>query len=803
MLLKKPGFTAAAVLALALGIGANTAIFSVINALLLRPLPYPDADRLALVWEKDLKTGRQVSNNYADYLDWQQQTQSFEELAAAGDSDFTLYGNDAAERIDGEWVTANYFNALGILPVEGRAFLPDENATPGTHPVVILSHGLWQSRFGADRNLIGNTVNINGITLTVVGIMPEGFRGISGKSEVWIPFMMFEAANPILAQYKILSTRSTGWHMVIGRLKQGITPSQAQSEMDAIAERLGEQYPKTNATRGAMVRSAREELVGDLRPALLVLFGAVGFVLLIACANVANLFLVRMAARGKEMAIRVALGARRGRLIRQLLTESLLISLAGGALGLLLAYWGVKFLVVLIPVEIPSFFSVTIDGGVLAFTFAISIFTGVIFGLAPATGAVKPDLNESLKEGSRTVGASARVRNLRSLLAVAEIALALVLLVGAGLMLRSFQRIRQFDPGFNPENLLTMRFDVPSTKYSESEQAAIRHRVLERVASLPGVESAAISSHIFFGGGYLTGKNSVESSDVPTPDEGISTFQQYLSPNFFQTLGIPLLKGRDFTDQDNAESPKVAIIGQTFAERYWPGEDPIGKRIKPGRPDSNNGWIEIIGVVSDVKPRTRTTDANNFPQVYMPLAQWPGWRPALMVRTRTAPEKLVGSLRAAVQEISPDIPVYEIAAMHKLLADNSADTRFIALLMGLFAGLAVIMAAVGIYSVIAYSVSQRTREIGIRMALGAQRMDVLRLVVGQGIILALAGVGIGLGAALALTRVVASLLYEVSATDPTIFAVVSLGLTAVAFLASYIPARRAARVDPMVALRYE
>ncbi len=802
MLLKNPGLTAAVALTLALGIGANTAIFSVVNSLLLRPLPFDDAERLVVLWAKDRPSDKNLSVSYPDCRDWQAQSESFEDIAAVAEEKFTLTGTITAERIPGEWVSPNYFSALGVRPVMGRVFLPEENLSPDAHPVAMLSYGFWQRNFGADPAVLEKFVRLNDQNLTVVGILPEGFKGISGKADVWVPMMMFNSLNPAIARFDIINDRGTHWHQAVGRLKSGVGLEQARAEMEAIATRLAQAYPKTNRDHGVTVIPMREELVGNLQPVLLVLFGAVGFLLMIACANVANLLLARAASRQKEMAIRAALGAGRGRLLSQLLTESILLSTLGGITGLLVAYWSIDFLVSLNPFRIPDFLKIDLDLRVLIFTLAVSLVAGLIFGLTPALGALRINLNEWLKDGARSQS-NVKSRRTRNLLVVAEMALSLMLLVGAGLMLRSFQQMLRFDTGFKTDRLLTATILPPIAKYPEPAQTALRERIIERVAALPEVEAAGLSSHTFYGSGYLSGFVTVETRSAS--DSSIPVYQQYVSPGFFQALSLAQVAGRDFTAQDIKQATSAVIISQSIAQKYWPDENPIGKRIKRGQADSKNPWMEIVGVVSDAKPRIRLTEKNNLPFVYFPMTEASGWAssPVLYIRARTETATIASTLREAIREIDPDIPIYNIATVEELLAVQFSDTRFIALLMGVFSLLSLALAAVGVYGVVSYTVSQRTQEIGIRVAIGARSVDILNLVLGQSMVLIVAGITVGLALAFALTRFMSSLLFGVSATDPITFFAVAALLAGIGLFACLMPARRAVKVDPITTLRHE
>jgi putative ABC transport system permease protein len=794
MMIKNPTFTVVAVIALALGIGANSAIFSVVNTVLLRPLPYKDPDRLVMVWEDDSRHGYpRDTPAAANYIDWRDQNRVFEGMAAMTDQSFNLTGSGEPERIDGQRVSANLFPLLGVEPQLGRAFVPEEDQ-PGANHVVILSHGLWQRRFGSDAGIIGKSLTLNGDSHTVVGVMPPQLRFPSPEDELWVPvaFAPREAAN-----------RGRHYLNVVARLKPGVTLQQAQAEMSAIAARLQQQYPEQNAELGAAVVPLHEQAVGDIKPALLVLLGAVGFVLLIACANVANLLLARAAVRQKEIATRVALGASRLRLVRQFLTESVLLAALGGGVGLLLSAWGVRLLKAFIPQDISQVKSITLDARVLGFTLLISLLTGLIFGLAPALQASALNLNETLKEGGRDSAAGSRGNRIRGLLVVAEVAVSLVLLVGAGLLINSFLRLRSVDPGFRSDNLLTMSIVLPQLKYPDhARRAAFYDDLLNRVEALPGVKSAAVTSQIpLLRQGDSIGIT-IEGRPEPSPGQKNIVVTRVVSPHYFQTMGIPLLRGRQFAEQDKADSPGVAVVSEAMARRYWPGEDPMGKRICPGKPESPEDWITIVGVVKDV--RQFELNADPKPQMYLSYAQAGFFAPRhLVVGTGGAPRSLASSVRATVWGIDRDQPVSDITTMEDVLSDSVARQRFSMLLLGVFAALALVLAAVGLYGVMSYSVAQRKHEIGIRMALGAQTADVLKLVIGQGLKLVSVGVGIGLAAALVLTRVMSSLLFGVSATDPATFATISLVLLGAGALASYLPARRATKVDPMIALRYE
>jgi putative ABC transport system permease protein len=795
-LVKNPGFTAVAVIALALGIGANSAIFSVVNTVLLSPLPYKDPDRLVMVWEDDTKGGYpRDTPAVANYIDWRDQNQVFEGMAATAEASFNLTGTGDPERLEGQLVSASFFPLLGVEPQLGRVFLPEEDR-PGVNNVVLLSHGLWQRRFGSDPNVVGKPVTLNGGTGTVVGVMPPQFQHPGEKAELWVPIGFTPEQE---------ASRGRHYLKVLARMKPGVTLAQAQAEMSAIAARLEQQYPDQNKDLGATVTAMHEYVAGDIRPALLVLLGAVGFVLLVACANVANLLLARAAARQKEIAIRVALGASRFRLIRQFLTESLLLAALGGGVGLLLSLWGVSLLQSFIPQSISQVKSVAIDGHVLLFTLLVSLLTGLVFGLAPAAQASKFNLNETLKEGGRDSAAGVRGNRIRGLLVVAEVAVSLLLLIGAGLLINSFLRLRSVDPGFRTDKLLTMEVVLPGTKYPEhAQRAAFYTDLLRRVEALPGVKSAAVTTNLPL---YPQGNSisfSIEGRPDPATGRKPTVVTRVISPRYFDTMGIQLLQGRPLTEQDRADTPSVAVLSETMARRFWPDGDALGKRITPGRADSTDpsDWITVVGVVKDV--RQFELDAEPKPQMYLSYEQAGFFEPNdLVVSTDAEPLSLAPAVRKAVWEVDKDQPVSNVRTMEDILSGSIARQRFSMLLLGVFAGLALILAAVGIYGVISYSVAQRTREIGLRMALGAQRSDVVKMVVGQGLKLVLIGVAFGLAAAFVLTRVMSSLLFGVSATDPVTFIIISLVLIGVALLASFIPARSATKVDPMIALRAE
>ena len=795
VLLRKPGFTVIAVAALALGIGANTAIFSAVNAILLRPLPYDDPERLVWIWQHNLASDiQQEPISFPNFSDYREQNQVFEDVAAFTRWRPILTTDGEPERIVGEQVSASLFPVLRVQAAAGRTFLPEEDR-PGNNNVVILSHELWERHFGSDKEVIGKTVTLNGAPHTVVGVMPNGFRHPAPDAqrppELWAPLGMDAS----------LAHRRRDFLDVIARLKPTASIEQARAEMETISARLDQQYPDANAGWGATIIPLHERFVGDVRSAMLVLLGAVAFLLLIACANVANLLLVRLTARQKEIAIRKALGATRGRLVRQFLTESLLLALAGGLLGTLLAVFGINILIALSPGNIPRIGEASLDVRVLGFTLGLSLLTGIIFGLAPALNASNPDLNESLKEGGKNPGQGASGGRLRNLLMVFEVSMALLLLIGAGLMVKSFLRLQQVDPGFNPERVLTVELALPRSKYKEPHQVLpFYNEVVSRIEVLPGVQAAAAVSALPLGGRVAVLNLEIEGRPRLPAGHVIGAEWQVVSPSYFRTMGIPLLKGRLFTDQDVEGATGVIVINDVMADRYWPNEDPTGKRIS--LVDAQTGpYLTVIGVVGNV--RQVTLDSEPYPQMYEAYSQNPRWGAALVVRTSNDPMSIVSAVRTQVSALDRDQPLYNVRSMGDVLADSVSRQRFNTLLIGIFTAVALVLAAVGIYGVISYSVSHRSHEIGIRMALGARQADILKMVIEHGLKLALVGVGLGLVAAFVLTRVMSNLLYGVSAIDPFTFAIGAIILVGVAVIACYIPARRATKVDPMIALRYE
>jgi putative ABC transport system permease protein len=799
MLLKRPGFTFAAALALAVGVGADTAIFSVVNAVLLKPLPYYDPQRL--VWTSETWPNRNTEFVLSpDYIEWRTQSSAFEHLVAFGESAVNLTGRGDPERLACVYSTANLFPALGVAPVVGRPFTPEEDR-PGAAAVALLSHRLWQRRFGGDPKIVGQSLAIGGESYLVIGVMPAGFQ-FSREAELWLPLRLNAEQELRRERMSVVN--------VVGRLKANSSIDRAQEELNLIARRIDQANPGFNQWPGAQVRVTPlgERLAGDLRRPLQALFGAVAFVLLIACANVANLLLARSAARQKEMAIRAAMGAGRRRLIRQTLTESLLLSALGGAAGLLLAVLGVKALVALSPNDLARVRESSVDGAVFGFTLAVSLLTGVVAGLIPALQSSQVNLSDALKEGGGNAAAPLRrgMRRAMPALVIGELALTLTLLIGAGLLIKSFLRLRAVELGYDPENVLTMMIHLSSSKYPPGapQQKAYYQELLARVKALPGAEGVAISTGLPFTGMSGRAPLTIEGRP-PVPDSQKPLIEMNeISHDYFRAMGMRLRAGRAFTERDDETAPPVAIINETLARRYFPGEDPLGKRILAGYPTPTRAWT-IVGVAPDV--RRYGLEEEVRPEFYRPYLQETGilgFVPVKMeVRAVGDSLNLAAAVRRQALAIDPDQPVFNMRTMERRLAESIAPRRFQMMLFGVFAAVALALAAVGIYGVIAHSVSLRTHEIGIRMALGAKPRDVLRMVVAQGMRLALVGLAIGLTGAFALTRVMASLLFSVSPADPATFASVSALLAGVAFLATYLPARRATRVDPMTALRHE
>jgi putative ABC transport system permease protein len=789
MLIKNPGFTLIAVLTLALGIGANTAIFSVVNAVLLRPLPYAEPERLVWLWD----TSPQLPTSTAslpDFLDWKEQNRSFEHLAAYQKGNMFLETGDGTRDTPVGLVTPEMFALFRVNPILGRTFTAEETL-PGRSRVAVLGYALWQNRFGSDPNVVGRTIELSGAAHMVIGVMPAGFS-FPNQAELWRPLPI--DPNQL--------DRGPHYLYIVGRLKHEATLTRAQAEMSAIAARLAQQYPEQIAGHGVKLEPLRDVIVENIGPALFILLGAVGFVLLIACANVANLLLARAGARQREIAVRTALGATRLRIVRQLLTESFMLAVGGGAAGLFIANLGVNWLVSLGPGTIPRVHEISIDPLMVGFTLLISLATGVLFGLAPALQVSRPDFTDALKESGRS-SAGVQQNRLRSALVISEVALSLVLLIGAGLLIRSFAKLNQIDPGFDLDRTLTIGVTLLPNKYKEDDRVASFYaQLLERAATTPGVASVgAISDPPLLGGtsDYFT----IEGRPPVAREERPLASYRVVTPRYFESMGIPLLSGRDIAESDTKQSPNVAIINQTLARRHFTGENPLGRRIT--LQGQERAPLVIVGVTGDV--RDLGLDEQPPPIVYVPFLQDPLSKNyqrsmSIVVRTKVDPGAIAGSLRATVTSLDQRLPIYALKPMSEVLRDSLARRRFNLILLSVFGGVALALAAVGIYGVISYSVAQRTREIGIRLALGAQKRDVLKLVVRQGMISALIGVALGLLAAFALTRLMGTLLFHVSVTDPLTFAVISLLLILIALLACTIPALRAIRLNPVAALRH-
>jgi putative ABC transport system permease protein len=795
-LAQRPGFTVVAMLTIGLGVGANTAIFSVVNAMLLQPLPYPDADRLVILW-----TNSGAGNSPAawpEYVDWRSQSRSFEEMAVWRPQSVSLTGGGAEpERLTGAFVSASFFDLTGARAQRGRAFRPEETDPATTQPLAVISHGLWTRRFGADPGILGRTLVLNGKPRTVIGVIGPEFEGGRAPfdgwfmgTEVWLPVADFPNANAL--------ARGQTELLVAARLRPGVSLDSARADLAVVARRLEQAYPETHAHRAVTVIPLHQELVDGVRPALLILLGAVGLVLLIACANVANLLLARAAHRQRELALRSALGAGRRRLLAQLLTESMVLAVAAGVLGALIGSLGLRGLAALVPADAGLPQRLGVDRTVLAFTAGLSLITGVVFGLLPALQASRPDLVAVLREGGRSVGGAAR-RRFRDGLVVAEIALSLVLLVGAGLLLRSVLALQSADPGFRTDRLLTMEFRLPTSRYAQPAQiAAFFREVLERMRAVPGVESVALVRAVPFSGNGGSSAYEIESTPPPAPGREPRTQTNIVSPDYFRTMGIPLLQGRAVDERDTAEAPPVAVVSATFARTAWPGQEALGKRL---RFKDTERWVTVVGVVGDIRHGSFAEAA--AAQAYTPHDQDPRIFACVVARTTGDPMAVAAPIRRAIWSVDPEQPVWKVRTMEALLAGARGPARALTILIALFAGVALVLAAVGIYGVMTYVVTQRTREIGIRMALGASARTVVGMVVGRGLMLTAIAIVLGLAGAAALTRTLATLLFGVGPLDPVTFAAAAVVLGALALLASYLPARRAARVDPVVALADE
>ena len=786
--LKRPGFLLIAISTLALGIGGTTAMFTVVNSLLLRPLQFPEPDRLVLFQGVNARQGITESNmSVPDIVDWQHQNQSFEQIAGYSSGNVFLGIGEETERVRGAGVSSEFFPLFKTNPIAGRTLQP-EDAQPGHDTVIVISHALWQRRFGGTPDALNRQIKVAGETVTIVGIMPAGFN-YPDDSEVWVPFILDAPKEP----------RDNRFVSVVARLKPGVSLVQAQTEMDTISERLAANYTVTNTGWGVHLTDLRESLVGEVRTSLVILLSAVAFVLLIACANVANLLLARAAYRQKEIALRTALGASRARIIRQLLTESVLLSLISGVAGLAISVWLLKLLIAITPANTPRIAEIAIDLRVFAFTAGVTVLAGLLFGLFPALQTSRPNLNETLKDSGQR-GAQTGGRNRAgSLLIVSEIALSFVLLAGAGLLIKSFLHLREIDPGFNAENVLTMRLSLPPGKYAQGEpRAQIYRQLIESVKSTPGVHSAAAILSLPLGGDtFNVGRGVIPEGRPMTPEEQVNPQHLAITPDYFQTLQIPLKAGRTFSDQDNLQATKVVIINEKLARQLWPGENPIGRHFTIWRDEKFAR--EVVGVVGDTNS---ALDKEPGLQMYVPYAQDPTWGSlSLVVRANSDTTTLASAVRESIRNVDKAVPTYNLKTMNEVVSNSAAPRRVPMLLLSVFAGVAMLLAMLGIYGVTSYYVTQRTHEIGVRMALGAQIVDVLKLVLHRGLVLAAIGIGIGTAGAIAVTRYMTSLLFGVKPIDVVTFAVVALVLALVVFVACLIPARRAAKIDPLEALR--
>jgi macrolide transport system ATP-binding/permease protein len=805
MLAKSPGFTLVAVLSLALGIGANTAIFSVISAFMFAPLPVEEPSRLVSIFTTDVKNPGNLPVSHYNYLDYRDKNDVFTGILAYNFAAVNLNkGAGETKQVFGMAVSGNYFDVLGVKPLYGRAFLPDEDKTPGTHPVVVLSYAGWQRDFGGDPSIVGQDISLNRRNFNVVGVAPKDFTGtdVGGGPDFWVPMMMHNELQPDMAMF--YDGRRGLAFSLIGRLKPGVSVTQAQASLGTLASQLEQEYRTDNEGRNVRLMPLLQSRIdpggdGQLMTTSIILMSIVGIVLLIACANVTNLLLARATKRRREIAIRLAIGASRARLIRQLMTESIFLSLVGGAIGFLVAFWTKDIIRSIVPFGGgPDGDGAGLDLRVLVFTLAISVVSGVLFGLAPALQASKPDLVTTLKGEITPPSARRGLRiNLRKILVVAQVALSLFALITAGLFVRSLQKAKDVNPGFVSDNVVLMGFNMGREGYGEAQAKQFHRQLLERIEALPGVQSATIARNRPFGGGFSRSVF-IEGQEPPPGGRGVLVQTNVIGPKFFDTLGIPLLKGRDFTDADRENAPLMVIINETMANRFWPNQDPIGKRFKFF---GDKDFREVAGVASDSKVNSLTEQRT--PYAYIPLLQEYSPQVTLEVRTASDPKNMVAAIRGEVQGIDPSISVLNVQTLNERVEGSLQGERSQATLLGTAGLLALLLASIGLYGVMAYSVAQRTREIGIRMALGASRKDVLGLVLKQGVGLVSAGVVIGLGVAFGVTRVLASSLFGVTAADPLTFAATSALLIAVALLATYFPARRATKVDPMIALRYE
>ena len=791
MLRKSPGFTLVAILTLAIGIGANSSIFSVVHAVMLRPLPFERPQDLYMIWGTTKNIEKEAAS-YPDFLDWRDQAQKFENIAGFFGQSANLSTNDQADRVSAYRVTSNLFRTMRVQPVIGRDFTPeDDNA--GAAKVVILSYELWQKRFGGNREIVGSPISINGNPYDVIGVAPKGFR-VLGAADLWVPMAIPESQKP---------GRRNDFIGVIGRVKPGVTREAAFTEMNLIAKRLEQQYPESNTGWTLKLVPLHEELVGNVKEVLIALWAAVGLVMLIVCVNVASLLLTRSAARKKELAIRAALGASPGRLVRQLLTEALILGLIGGGLGLLLANWGTRLLIAYGSASVPRVQLASLDSTVLLFTLAISLVAGLLFGMAPALEFIRPRLATALNEGGRVATQSVGSRRLRRTLVIAEVSVSLMLLIGAGLMIRTLESLQGVDAGFRPEKVLAFRVFLPPSQYKDEQIMTFVNQMIERTSSLPGVRSVGAVNGLYIreGAPILTfsveGRPDAGAGNEPDAHLGLMT------PGFYSTMGIKLVRGRLIEPQDQVNAPLVAVVNETFVKRNFPNEDPIGKRVTMEADDQGHpkNWRTIVGIVKDVKQDG--LDQAVYPEMQVPMTQNPRSAMTFVVRTDGDPKALTGTIREQVRSLDPNLPIFAVQTMDEVLAESVATRRFSMYLFAAFAAIALGLAAIGIYGVMAQSVTQRVQEIGVRMALGARPKDILTMVLGQGTWLTVIGIIAGLTGAMLVSRFLRALLFGVQPIDPITYVVVTMVLIVVALFASYLPARRAAKVDPMVALRYE
>jgi putative ABC transport system permease protein len=800
LIIKNPVFSLVVVIALALGIGANTAIFSVLNAVLLKPLPYKDSERLVMMWQRFTGIGVPKDQNWTsppEFDDVRRYQSAFSDIAAMQGASFTILVGDRPERILGQFVSPGFFKMLGVEAFRGRTFLPEEEHQ-GKEAVAVVSHGLWQRRFASDQGLVGRTLNMNGRPYQIIGIAPPGFRDpVQQDAEMW--------AALSFTNQQLTQQRGSHGLLVIGRIKPELTLEQARADMARVSERIIEgapDYPYTKFGYRVLINPLLEESVGDIRPALMMLMGSVALVLLIACTNVANLLLVRASAREREVGIRTALGAGRGRLIRQMLTESVVLSLVGASVGIALANFGVSLLAAMAAQSFPRLAETQIDVTALTFTMVVALATGILFGLFPAFQSARVATQDVLKESSQAATAGRGRLRLRRVLVAAEVALSLLLLVGAGLLIKSFIQLQRVDPGFDPSGVLTMRMVVPAARYSQPDQVRNFYRdVLRRVSVLPGVKMVGANNGLPLSGAGGSGTTTIDNPAFPDDRGTPEADQRTVTPGYFETMGMKMVSGRMFDERDNETSQPVAIIDETMVRTFWPNEDPLGKRIKRGGRQSTQPWLTIVGVVRHV--RYRTLEEPSRVQLYLPHAQAPTTGMSLAIKTDLDPRTLSNSVQREVIAVDQEQPVWAVRTMDELMATSVMRRQLIMTLLTLFAGIALMLAAVGIYGVISYWMTQRSHEIGIRVAIGANRLDVLKMVLGQSMSVVLIGVVIGLVGAVALTRVMSTLLYDVSATDAATFAMYSAVLILVSLLASYLPARRATRIDPVTMLRQQ